>query len=178
MDLTIHASSLPHEDPEASLASGATPSASRSATTSATAGSAGSPSAPPGCGVTDQERRMIVETVAKGTYAAINLATADLDGVFERLQAGGAPGGPGNPPYPSRARRSVTATRSRTTRRPAERSSASRSDAPGHVVHRTWAVVERQHGARSQRGGGNQCRRDDDNTRTSQTPSNQRGQVE
>jgi len=28
--------------------------------------------------------------MAKGTYAGINLATADLDGTFERLQAGDA----------------------------------------------------------------------------------------
>jgi uncharacterized glyoxalase superfamily protein PhnB len=33
---------------------------------------------------------MIVEMMAKGTYAGINLATADLDGVFERLQASDA----------------------------------------------------------------------------------------
>ena len=32
--------------------------------------------APLGCGVTDEERRMIVEMMAKGTYAGINLATA------------------------------------------------------------------------------------------------------
>jgi uncharacterized glyoxalase superfamily protein PhnB len=28
--------------------------------------------------------------MAKGTYAGVNLATADLDGTFERLQASGA----------------------------------------------------------------------------------------
>ncbi len=33
---------------------------------------------------------MIAEMMAKGTYAAINLATEDLDGTFERLQAGDA----------------------------------------------------------------------------------------
>jgi hypothetical protein len=33
---------------------------------------------------------MIVEMMAKGTYAGINLATADLDGVFERLAASDA----------------------------------------------------------------------------------------
>ena len=32
--------------------------------------------APLGCGVTDEERRMIVEMMAKGTYAGRNLATA------------------------------------------------------------------------------------------------------
>ena len=32
----------------------------------------------------------IAEMMAKGTYASINLATTDLDGTFERLQAGDA----------------------------------------------------------------------------------------
>ena len=41
-------------------------------------------------GVTDDERRMIAEMMAKGTYASINLATPDLDGTFERLQASDA----------------------------------------------------------------------------------------
>src|SRR3954465_9285843 len=41
-------------------------------------------------GITDDERRTIAEMMAKGTYAAINLATKDLDGAFERLQAGDA----------------------------------------------------------------------------------------
>ena len=48
------------------------------------------PPAPPGCGITDDERRTISEMMAKGTYASINLATTDLDGTFERLQAGDA----------------------------------------------------------------------------------------
>ncbi len=38
-------------------------------------------------GITDDERRTITEMMAKGTFASINLATDDLDGVFERLQA-------------------------------------------------------------------------------------------
>jgi hypothetical protein len=38
-------------------------------------------------GITDDERRTIVEMMAKGTYAIIVLATADLDGTFERVQA-------------------------------------------------------------------------------------------
>jgi predicted enzyme related to lactoylglutathione lyase len=42
------------------------------------------------CGITDDERRTIVEMMAKGTYAGILLATADLDGTFERMHAGGA----------------------------------------------------------------------------------------
>jgi catechol 2,3-dioxygenase-like lactoylglutathione lyase family enzyme len=44
---------------------------------------------PPGAdpGITDDERRVIAEMMAKGTYAGINLSTRDLDDVFERLQA-------------------------------------------------------------------------------------------
>ena len=41
-------------------------------------------------GVTDDERRTIAEMMAKGTYASLVLATADLDGIFERLQASDA----------------------------------------------------------------------------------------
>ena len=41
-------------------------------------------------GITDDERRTIAEMMAKGTYASINLATNDLDGTFERLQASDA----------------------------------------------------------------------------------------
>ena len=43
------------------------------------------PAATPG--ITDDERRTIAEMMAKGTYATILLATPDLDGTFERLQA-------------------------------------------------------------------------------------------
>ena len=43
-----------------------------------------------GPGVTDEERRTIAEMMAKGSYAIIILATADLDGTFARLQASGA----------------------------------------------------------------------------------------
>ena len=39
-------------------------------------------------GVTEDERRVIAEMMAKGTFASINLATPDLDATFERLQAG------------------------------------------------------------------------------------------
>jgi predicted enzyme related to lactoylglutathione lyase len=41
-------------------------------------------------GITDDERRTIAEMMAKGTFASINLATRDLDGTFERLQASDA----------------------------------------------------------------------------------------
>jgi uncharacterized glyoxalase superfamily protein PhnB len=47
---------------------------------------------PPGAdpGITDDERRTITEMMAKGTYAMVTLATDDLDGLFERLQASNA----------------------------------------------------------------------------------------
>lgn len=41
-------------------------------------------------GTTDDERRVIAEMMAKGTFAMLILATDDLDGTFERLQASGA----------------------------------------------------------------------------------------
>lgn len=48
--------------------------------------------APPAAdpGVTDEERRVIAEMMAKGTYASIMLATTDLDALFERVAASGA----------------------------------------------------------------------------------------
>jgi uncharacterized glyoxalase superfamily protein PhnB len=41
-------------------------------------------------GITDDERRTIAEMMAKGTCAMLLLATKDLDGAFERLQAADA----------------------------------------------------------------------------------------
>ncbi len=41
-------------------------------------------------GVTEDERRTVLELMAKGTYTAITLATDDLDGLFQRLEAAGA----------------------------------------------------------------------------------------
>ncbi|MEH1099879.1 VOC family protein [Micromonospora sp. CPCC 205561] len=43
------------------------------------------PAADPG--ITDDERRTILELIAKGSYTAVTLATDDLDGLFARLQA-------------------------------------------------------------------------------------------
>ena len=101
MDLTIHTSFLPHEDPEASLAFWRDTLGFQvrndvghgkmrwitlgPADQPGTSILLGPPAADPG--ITDDERRTIAEMMAKGTYAAINLATADLDGVFARLQA-------------------------------------------------------------------------------------------
>ena len=104
MNITIHSSFLPHNDPDAAWPSTATCSASRSAWTSdtrgmrwITVGPADQPDTsivlhPPAVdpGITDDERRTIVEMMAKGTYAGINLAAKDLDDTFERVQASGA----------------------------------------------------------------------------------------
>jgi len=101
MDITIHASVLPHTDPEASLAFyrdclGFTVRTDVGSGTMRwiTVGPPDRPSpsillAPPAAdpGITDDERRTITEMMAKGTYGWILLATKDLDGTFERLQA-------------------------------------------------------------------------------------------
>lgn len=104
MDLTIHNTFLPHDDPEESLAfyrdvlgfevrldvGGGT-------MRWITVGPPGQPGTsivlhPPAAdpGVTDEERRLIAEMMAKGTYAIIVLATTDLDATFDRLSASGA----------------------------------------------------------------------------------------
>ena len=105
MDITIHSSFLPHNDPDAALAFyrdglgfEVRDDVGYGGMRWITVGPADQPGtsivleppAPPGCGVTDDERRTIVEMMAKGTYAIITLATANLDGVFARLQASGA----------------------------------------------------------------------------------------
>ena len=101
MDITIHASFLPHDDPEASLAFyrdtlgfEVRSDVGNGTMRWITVGPAGQPDtsillAPPAAdpGITDEERRTIVEMMAKGTYGWILLATADLDGIFERVQA-------------------------------------------------------------------------------------------
>jgi catechol 2,3-dioxygenase-like lactoylglutathione lyase family enzyme len=104
MDVTIHASFLPHDDPDASLAFyrdtlGFEVRNDVGAGTMRwiTLGPTDQPDtsivlAPPAAnpGITGDERRTIAEMMAKGTYAMLLLATKDLDGSFERLQAGDA----------------------------------------------------------------------------------------
>ncbi|MCX4844726.1 VOC family protein [Streptomyces sp. NBC_00893] len=104
MDLTIHTSFLPHDDPDASLAFyrdilgfEIRNDVGFGGMRWITVGPAGRPGTsivlqPPAAdpGVTEDERRTIAEMMAKGTYAIITLATSDLDGTFDRLQAGGA----------------------------------------------------------------------------------------
>jgi catechol 2,3-dioxygenase-like lactoylglutathione lyase family enzyme len=46
------------------------------------------PAATPG--ITDDERRTIEEMMAKGTFASLLLATKDVDATFDRVQAGDA----------------------------------------------------------------------------------------
>ena len=101
MDITIHSSFLPQNDPDASLAFyrdtlgfEVRNDVGYRGLRWITVGPAGQPGTsivlhPPGAdpGVTDDERRTIAEMMAKGTYAGINLATRDLDATFERLQA-------------------------------------------------------------------------------------------
>jgi uncharacterized glyoxalase superfamily protein PhnB len=103
MDITIHASMLPHSDAEASLAFyrdvlgfEVRLDVGSGEMRWITVGPAGQPDTaivlhPPAVdpGITDEERSTIVEMMAKGTFAMINLATADLDGTFDRLQANG-----------------------------------------------------------------------------------------
>jgi uncharacterized glyoxalase superfamily protein PhnB len=104
MDITIHNTFLPHEDPEKSLAfyrdvlgfevrldvGGGT-------MRWITVGPPDQPDIsivlhPPAAdpGITDDEQRTIAEMMAKGTYAMIVLATKNLDATFERLQASDA----------------------------------------------------------------------------------------
>jgi catechol 2,3-dioxygenase-like lactoylglutathione lyase family enzyme len=41
-------------------------------------------------GITEDERRTILEMMAKGTYATLLMSSKDLDGTFEGLEAAGA----------------------------------------------------------------------------------------
>lgn len=104
MDITIHATFLPHDDPDAALAF------YRDALGFEVRGDVGhgairwitvGPPGQPGTsivlypragdpGLTDEERRVVAEMMAKGTFASILLATPDLDATFDRVQAAGA----------------------------------------------------------------------------------------
>jgi predicted enzyme related to lactoylglutathione lyase len=104
MDITISASVLPHDDPDASvgfyrdaLGFEVRDDVGRGSMRWITVGPPDQPGtsillAPPAAdpGITDDERRTISEMMAKGTYGWILLATADLDDVFDKVQATGA----------------------------------------------------------------------------------------
>ena len=104
MDFTIHSSFLPHTDPEASLAFyrdllgfEVRLDVGKGTMRWVTIGPADQPDTnivltPPAVdpGITDEERRTVLEMMAKGTFGILLLATKDLDGTFERLQASDA----------------------------------------------------------------------------------------
>jgi catechol 2,3-dioxygenase-like lactoylglutathione lyase family enzyme len=104
MDITIHTTALPHTDPEASLAFyrdalgfEVRQDVGQGTMRWITVGPPDQPGtsillAPPAAdpGITEDERRTIVEMMAKGTYGWILLATRDLDTTFEKVQAGDA----------------------------------------------------------------------------------------
>jgi uncharacterized glyoxalase superfamily protein PhnB len=104
MDITIHQAFLPHNDPDASLGFyrdilgfEVRNDVEYGGMHWITVGPASQPGTsivlhPPGAdpGITEDERRTIAEMMAKGTYAGINLATADLDATFDQLQASDA----------------------------------------------------------------------------------------
>jgi catechol 2,3-dioxygenase-like lactoylglutathione lyase family enzyme len=103
MTITISASFLPHEDPEASLAFyrdalgfEVRNDVGYGGMRWITVGPADQPGVsivlqPPAIdpGITDAERRTIAEMMAKGTYAGVVLATRNLDEEFARLAAAG-----------------------------------------------------------------------------------------
>jgi uncharacterized glyoxalase superfamily protein PhnB len=104
MDITIASSFLPHTDPDASLTFyrdvlgfEVRGDVGYGGLRWITVGPVNQPATsivlhPPGAdpGITDDERRIIAEMMAKGTYATLVLATADLDATGDRLQADGA----------------------------------------------------------------------------------------
>jgi predicted enzyme related to lactoylglutathione lyase len=101
MSLSIRTTVLPHDDPDASVAFYRDVLGFEVRTDFGegkqrwiTVGPAGQPDvsillAPPAAdpGVTEDERRTIVEMMAKGTYGWILLATENLEDTFERVQA-------------------------------------------------------------------------------------------
>ncbi|MFI5839900.1 VOC family protein [Catenuloplanes sp. NPDC051500] len=104
MDISINASFLPQDDPEAALGFyrdllgfELRNDVGFGGMRWLTVGPPGQPTTsivlhPPAVdpGITDGERRTITEMMAKGTYAGILLATKDLAGTFDRLQAADA----------------------------------------------------------------------------------------
>ena len=104
MDITIFSSFLPHNDPDASVAFyrdvlgfEVRNDVGYGGMRWITVGPPGQPETsivlyPPlaSPGITEDERRTILEMMAKGSYGIIVLATRDLDATFERLQASDA----------------------------------------------------------------------------------------
>jgi catechol 2,3-dioxygenase-like lactoylglutathione lyase family enzyme len=104
MDITIHSSFLPQDDPDAAirfyrdvLGFEVRNDVGYNGMHWITVGPPGQPETsivlyPPAAspGITDGERRTIAEMMAKGTFGIVVLAAKDLDAAFDRLQAGGA----------------------------------------------------------------------------------------
>jgi len=105
MEITIHCAFLPHTDADAALAFyrdtlgfEVRNDVDYNGLRWLTVGPAGQPDTsvvlhPPAVepGITDDERRTILELLAKGSYgSALTLATDDLDGLFKRLVDSGA----------------------------------------------------------------------------------------
>jgi catechol 2,3-dioxygenase-like lactoylglutathione lyase family enzyme len=104
MDLIIHSSFLPADDPEKSLAFyrdalgfEVRGDVGHGSMRWITVGRAGQPQTsivlhPPAVdpGLTDDERRTIAELMAKGTYAMVVLGSTNVDEAFDRVQAAGA----------------------------------------------------------------------------------------
>ena len=103
MDLSIHQTMLPQDDPDAALAfyrdvlgfevRGDVGYGGMRWITVGPPGQSTSivlypPTATPG--LTDDERRIVAEMMAKGTFGQIILTTSNLDGTFERVAAGDA----------------------------------------------------------------------------------------
>jgi uncharacterized glyoxalase superfamily protein PhnB len=101
MDLKIHQTFIPHTDHEASLSFWrdilgfeVRNDVEYNGMHWLTVGPPGQPDTsivlhPPAAdpGITEEERNTIAEMMAKGTYASVNLATADLDSTFDELQS-------------------------------------------------------------------------------------------
>jgi len=104
MTITIHSSFLPQSDPDASLAFyrdvlgfEVRNDVGYKGLRWITVGPPAQPDTaivlhPPTAlpGLTDDERRTILELMAKGSYFGVNLATPDLDQTFAKLAAAGA----------------------------------------------------------------------------------------
>jgi catechol 2,3-dioxygenase-like lactoylglutathione lyase family enzyme len=104
MTITIHSSFLPHTDPDASLAffrdtlgfevrldvgyGGMRWITVGPPDQPDTAIVLHPPTATPG--LTDDEKRTLLELMAKGSYFGVNLATKDLDGTFAQVEGRGA----------------------------------------------------------------------------------------
>jgi predicted enzyme related to lactoylglutathione lyase len=104
MDITIHTSFLPHDDPDTSVAFYRDALGFEVRTDVGTGKmrwiTVAPPNQPDTCillappaadpGITDDERRTIAEMMAKGTYGWILLASDELDAAFEKVEAYGA----------------------------------------------------------------------------------------